>query len=76
MKIAWINESFLSAKMREAIVSGNPQCKAAVTPDQPWVATSGHDSTPTQLNQPTGVPAKSRHRRYFGMEARPGTIRL
>lgn len=30
----------------------------------------------SSLSQATGVPKKSRHRRYLGMADRPGTIRL
>lgn len=78
MKLRWIRESFLSAKMRDAIVSSNPQCRAMVPPDPPYEPTTGHDALPADaaVTQATGVPTKPRHRRFFGMETRPGTIRL
>ncbi len=81
MKLKSIRENFLSQKMRDAIVSSKAlhDRPLPVASDAPYEPSSGHDaisSAGAALNQVTGVGRKPRHRRYFGMETRPGTIRL
>lgn len=81
MKLRDIAENYMSQKMRDAIVNSkalNQRVLPAVT-DQPYEPSSGHNSSSHAIaapSQTTGVPAKPRHRRYFGMETRLGAIRL
>jgi len=81
MRLSAIAENFLSQKMREAIVSSKAlnDRPLPVSSEAPYEPSSGHDSgsqaAGATLN-PTGVPHRGRHRRFFGMETRPGTIRL
>lgn len=75
MKLQSIGENFISQKMRDAIISSKALCDRAlpVTADAPYEASTGHDSSPVSL---TTFPRQRRHRRFFGMETRLGTIRL
>jgi hypothetical protein len=78
MKLRSINENLMMVKIRDALASSNYFNRPMVQQDIPWQPTSGHDNPNTEgaVTQPTGVPGKPRHRRYFGMETRPGAIRL
>jgi hypothetical protein len=81
MKLKEITENYMSQKMRDAIISSKALHDRAlpVAYDAPYEPTSGHtaiDAAANTVSQASGVPAKPRHRRFFGMETRPGTIRL
>lgn len=81
MKLRSINENYLSQKMRDAIISSKALCDRPlpVASDAPYEPSSGHDAisqAAAATSQVTGVPRRPRHRRFFGMETRPGTIRL
>ncbi len=78
MKLRSIRENFISQKMRDAIVSSKALCDRAlpVATDTPYEATTGHEMASAGLRVPSGIPGRPRHRRFFGMETRPGTIRL
>lgn len=81
MKLRAIAENYLSQKMRDAIITSkalHDRPLPAVT-DAPYEPSSGHDAitnAATAPSQTSGIPRKPRHRRFFGMETRPGTIRL
>lgn len=79
MKLRDIAESFMAAKIRDALASNGYFNRPLAVTDQPFEPTSGHDASSQNADltsQATGVPRKLRHRRYLGMETRPGTIRL
>ncbi len=79
MRLSWISESFISAKMREALTAPNySELSGVAIANPPYEPTSGHSNLPEKgaMIQPTGVPNKPRVRKYLGMETRPGTIRL
>lgn len=81
MKIKAIGENYISQKIRDAIVSSKALCDRPlpVAYDAPYEPSSGHDAISQAVaatNQVTGVARRPRHRRFFGMETRPGTIRL
>lgn len=80
MKLKSIRENFLSQKMRDAIISSKAlhDRPLPVATDAPYEASSGHAETSAAANalSQTSMPYKPRHRRFFGMETRPGTIRL
>lgn len=70
MKLNSIGEGFLAQKMREAIRDEEHISLGSRLP----MPSSGHDkgsraSGATQ--QPTGVPLKPRHRKYFNMDTDP-----
>lgn len=79
MKLRQISENFIMQKLRDQLQSSGYFNRPVVQTDQPYMPSSGHDSgsrAQGAVSQPTGVPTKPRHRRYFGMERRLGTIRL
>lgn len=78
MKLRSITENFLSQKMRDAIVSSKAlyDRPLPVASDAPYEASTGHDAISAGSRTPSGIPSRPRHRRFFGMETRPGTIRL
>lgn len=75
MKLHSISESFLSVKMRDAIMSQDMN----TTDNLPPSPTTGFDELTTEpegTQQPTGIPKDVRHRSFFGLSTRPGTLRL
>lgn len=74
---AKISESLLGIKMREALMSNNYFNRQQVNlPSSDGQA--GIDNPPENAasTAPTGIPAKPRHRKFLGMEQRPGSIRI
>lgn len=85
MKLSKISESFMSAKIREALVNDvdSPAGKmlniSVDKSDKSYDVISGHDSQ-TQINggfeQSTGIPLKPRLRKYFGISVGPEQINI
>lgn len=79
MKLSLISENFVLQKLREMLKSAGYFNRPIVNTDQPYSPTSGHDAGSRAGGStylPTGMPWKARHRRFLGMEQRPGAIRL
>lgn len=80
MKLRAISENLMTAQMRDAIITSKALGeRPQVVTDAPHEPSSGNDpigQASAALSHVTGVPHKPRHRKFFGMENRPGTIRL
>lgn len=71
----------MSQQMRDAFIAskGSTDQAIPIVTNKPYEPSSGHDSTARSVGGSgsiSGIPHKPRHRKYFGLETRPGTIRL
>ncbi len=77
MKLRSISENFLAAKLRDALASNGYFNRPLATTDQPYMPSTGTDGQNAGMSElPSGLPRRSRHRTYLGLEKRPGAIRL
>lgn len=75
MKLSSLSESFMLAKIRDALMSSGQFNRPFSNVDRPYDASSGHDGNDRTVAKQSSVP-KQRNKRYLGMEKRLGTIRL
>jgi len=79
MKLRQIHESFMSQKFREMLQSSGYFNKPGFQSNPLYDPNSGHDAGARSTgftSNPVGVPTDPRHRKFMGMEKRPGAIRL
>lgn len=78
MKLNQINEGMLGQQLRE-VFGPAYFAKPGLQATQSYNSDSGADQSSravAPIQTPAGIPKKARHRSYFGLERRPGTIRL
>jgi hypothetical protein len=79
MKLTEIAEGFLSSKLKEAYKNTESFERPFVQSNPLFNPSSGHDAgsrSTGSTSSATGIPNNMRHRKFFGLSNRPGSIVL